>query len=124
MEEYQQTILIAEDNDSNYKLLQAILKKKYLLIWVKNGRDAVTTVNTTPVDLVLMDIKMPEIDGIEALKEIRKTKKELPVLMQTAYAFDSDKENAIQAGCNGFVTKPINVSNLRQKIKELLDKTA
>lgn len=122
METYQQTILIAEDNDSNYKLLQAILGKDYQLIWVKNGRDAIAAVDSSSVDLVLMDIKMPEVDGIEALCEIRKTKKDLPVLMQTAYAFDSDRDHAVKAGCNGFVTKPINVTILRNTIKELLEK--
>lgn len=120
MEEHRPVILIAEDNDGNYRLLQAILSKKYSLIWVKNGKDAVDAANNNAVDIILMDIKMPEMDGIEALTEIRKTHKDLPVLMQTAYAFDSDRELASKAGCNGFITKPINVAELRTEIQKVL----
>lgn len=110
------TILIAEDNESNYMLLNSILKKHYNLIWVMNGRDAVDTVNNHPVSLVLMDVKMPIMDGIEALKEIRKNFKDLPVIMQTAYAFEADKKIAAEAGCSDFISKPIMPNKLMQVI--------
>lgn len=80
-------ILIAEDVESNYKLLEIILKKEYNLLWAKNGKEAVEYALAEHPDAVLMDIKMPVMDGIEALKEIRRHTTELPVIMQTAYAF-------------------------------------
>ena len=79
-------ILIAEDVESNYKLLEIILKKEYDLLWAKNGREAVDFAMEHKPDAILMDIKMPVMDGIEALKEIRRHTAELPVIMQTAYA--------------------------------------
>ena len=100
-------ILIAEDVESNYKLLEIILKKEYDLLWAKNGKEAVEYAFAEHPDAVLMDIKMPVMDGIEALKEIRLRTTELPVIMQTAYAFDTDRRTAEEAGCNGFITKPV-----------------
>ena len=100
-------ILIAEDVESNYKLLEIILKKEYDLLWAKNGREAVD-----------FAIKMPVMDGIEALKEIRRHTAELPVIMQTAYAFDTDRRTAEEAGCNGFITKPV----MPRELKMYLDK--
>ena len=84
-------ILIAEDVESNYKLLEIILKKEYDLLWAKNGKEAVAYALSHNPDAVLMDIKMPVMDGIEALKEIRLHTDSLPVIMQTAYAFDTDR---------------------------------
>lgn len=69
-------------------------------------------------DAILMDIKMPVMDGIEALKEIRRHTAELPVIMQTAYAFDTDRRTAEEAGCNGFITKPV----MPRELKMYLDK--
>ena len=107
-------ILIAEDVESNYKLLEIILKKEYDLLWAKNGREA--------VDAILMDIKMPVMDGIEALKEIRRYTAELPVIMQTAYAFDTDRRTAEEAGCNGFITKPVMPRELKMYLDKYLNK--
>lgn len=87
-------ILIAEDVESNYKLLEIILKKEYELLWAKNGREAVDYALEHHPDAVLMDIKMPVMDGIEALKEIRRHTTQLPVIMQTAYAFDTDRRGS------------------------------
>ena len=111
-------ILIAEDVESNYKLLEIILKKEYDLLWAKNGREAVDFAMEHKPDAILMDIKMPVMDGIEALKEIRRHTAELPVIMQTAYAFDTDRRTAEEAGCNGFITKPV----MPHELKMYLDK--
>lgn len=111
-------ILIAEDVESNYKLLEIILRKEYDLLWAKNGKEAVEYALGRNPDAVLMDIKMPVMDGIEALKEIRLHNTELPVIMQTAYAFDSDRRTAESAGCNGFITKPV----MPRELKMYLDK--
>lgn len=111
-------ILIAEDVESNYKLLEIILRKEYELLWAKNGREAVEYALERHPDAVLMDIKMPIMDGIEALKEIRQHTQELPVIMQTAYAFDTDRRTAEEAGCNGFITKPV----MPRELKMYLDK--
>lgn len=106
-------ILIAEDVESNYKLLEIILRRDYDLLWAKNGRQAVDMTFAHLPDAILMDIKMPEMDGIEALREIRKRGCSLPVIMQTAYAFDSDRRMAEEAGCNGFLTKPVIPAELK-----------
>lgn len=100
-------ILIAEDIESNYKLLEIILRRNYDILWAKNGRQAVDMTFELHPDAVLMDIKMPEMDGIEALREIRKRDTTLPIIMQTAYAFDTDRRAAEEAGCTGFLTKPV-----------------
>lgn len=112
-------ILIAEDIESNYKLLEIILRRHYDLLWAKNGREAVEMTFSHHPDAVLMDIKMPEMDGIQALREIRRQDNELPVIMQTAYAFDTDRRAAEAAGCSGFLTKPV----IPAELKACLDRS-
>ena len=104
-------ILVAEDNASNYSLVQHILKK-HELTWVQNGSDAVNETRNGNFDLVLMDIKMPVMDGLEATKEIRKFNSDIPIIALTANAFDSDKASAAKAGCNTFLTKPLKRTQL------------
>ena len=109
-------ILIAEDVESNYKLLEIILKKEYELLWAKNGREAVDYALEHHPDAVLMDIKMPVMNGLDATKIIRGENKEIPIIMQTAYAFSSDKENAMNAGASEVLVKPITLSILRNTL--------
>ena len=90
------------------------------ILWAKNGKEAIELYRNNSVDLILLDIKMPEMNGIEALKEIRKLSADIPIIMQTAYAFDSDKDIAIEAGCTGFITKPINPVVLKQTISNYI----
>ena len=107
------SILIAEDEDSNFKLIEIILKKKKANItWVTNGVDAVKACKSKSFDLVIMDIKMPEMDGFTATKIIKKIKKELPVIAVTAYAREEEKEECLLAGCDDIVVKPINIEEL------------
>ena len=100
-------ILIAEDNNSNYILMTYILKKYYQFERAKNGQEAVDMVDKEAFDLVLMDIKMPIMDGLEATKAIRENHPDLPIVALTANAFDSDRQLAMLAGCNDFLSKPV-----------------
>lgn len=112
------TLLIAEDEESNHLLLKTILHKYCNLIRAKTGLEALALFKENEVDLILMDIKMPEMTGIESLKEIRKLSKDIPVIMQSAYVFDSDMEAAKEAGASGFITKPINLKVLKNTISQ------
>ena len=115
-------ILIAEDIASNYQYLEALLRKtKAELIWVKNGKDAVKEVLTErKIDLILMDLRMPVMNGYNATKQIKLLNPKLPVLAVTAYAIDGDMEKAFDFGCDEYITKPIIKAELFQKIKMFL----
>ena len=100
-------ILVAEDNDSNFILMTYILKKYYTYERAKNGQEAVDLVEKGGFDLVLMDIKMPVMDGLEATRAIKEKHPDLPVIALTANAFDSDRQLAMVVGCNDFLSKPV-----------------
>ena len=100
-------VLVAEDNDSNYILMTYILKKYFEYDRAKNGQEAVEMVEKSDYDIILMDIKMPVMDGLEATKQIKEKHPDLPVIALTANAFDSDRQLAIEAGCDEFLPKPI-----------------
>ena len=102
------TILIAEDNESNYILMTYILKRDFQIQRAKNGMEAVDMVKEGKFDLVLMDIKMPVMDGLQATTKIKELRPELPVIALTANAFDSDRQLAKKAGCDDFLAKPVN----------------
>lgn len=85
------TILIAEDTDSNFDLLNAILGRKYRLVRAKDGMEAVTMYDEVNPDLILMDIKMPNLDGLEATRIIRQLSAEVPIIAQSAYAYEHDR---------------------------------
>lgn len=85
------TILIAEDTDSNFDLLNAILGRKYHLVRAKDGMEAVTMYDEVNPDLILMDIKMPNLDGLEATRIIRQLSAEVPIIAQSAYAYEHDR---------------------------------
>lgn len=109
------TILVAEDDDASFKLLETILQNQnLLLIRAKNGEQAVNQFinNQHKIALILMDIKMPVMDGLTATKKIREIDKDLPIIAQTAFAMSSDKELALQAGCSHYISKPIKRQDL------------
>lgn len=110
-------ILIAEDNDSNYMLVRHILKG-YELVHVINGVEAVKIMKEQDFDMILMDMKMPEMDGLEATRRIREFNPIIPIIAVTANAFDSDKMNALEAGCNEFVTKPLRKADLLNVVEK------
>ena len=101
------TILVAEDNDSNYILMTYILRRDYQFQRARNGQEAVDMVNQGGFDLVLMDVKMPEMDGLEATAKIKAKYPDLPMVALTANAFESDRQLALEAGCNDFLSKPV-----------------
>ena len=114
------TILIAEDTDSNFDLLNAILGRKYRLVRARDGIEAVTMYDEVNPDLILMDIKMPNLDGLEATRIIRQLSAEVPIIAQSAYAYEHDRNAAEEAGCNDFISKPIAQEKLKEKIKKWL----
>lgn len=113
-----QTILIAEDVDSNFLLLKTLIGNNYNLLWAKDGNEAVALFKKHQPDLILMDIKMPRMDGLEATRLIRSYSREVPIIALTAFAFESDREKALESGCNDFLTKPVSQNGL----EKVLDK--
>lgn len=113
----QYTILIAEDVQENYLLLRAVLKNNYRLLHAENGEKAVEMYLKYQPDLILMDLKMPVMDGFAATKEIRKLSAGIPVLALTAFAFEKDKEEAKVCHFTDYLVKPVDIPLLRHKIK-------
>ena len=109
------TILVAEDVESNFLLLKAIIGKTYTLL-----QEAVEIYEQSQPDLILMDIKMPEMDGLEATRIIRKVSQEIPIIALTAFAFDDDRVKALEAGCNDYLTKPLSAPLLKETIAKYL----
>ena len=114
------TILVAEDNGSNYRLIESILRKDYNLLHAWNGREAVALYREYEPQLILMDINMPEMDGYEATHEIRKYSSRVPIIAVTAFAYASDEQKAMESGFDGYMSKPINAGQLRTKVTSLL----
>ncbi|MDQ2177821.1 response regulator [Marinifilum sp. D714] len=119
----EKNILIAEDVRSNFNYLNAIIElTDASVVWAQNGKDAIQICrhNNPKIDLVLMDIRMPEIDGLEAIKQIKGTNKSIPVIVQTAYAMNNEREECLHAGADNFITKPIDPRKLIQILQEYL----
>ncbi len=114
------TILIAEDMDSNFELLNAILSSTYNLIRARDGIEAVSLFNDKKPDLILMDIKMPNMDGLDATRIIRELSPNIPIIALSAYAYKQDTEEALAAGCNDFLAKPLSVAKLKQILNKWL----
>jgi PAS domain S-box-containing protein len=116
------TILIAEDVPSAYTLLKILLEKEgFVTIWAKNGRQAVNYCQTVPeIQLVLMDLKMPDMSGFDATRIIKKDFPNLPIIAQTAYAVEGDREKAMEAGFDEYIEKPIQKAKMFQIIYKIL----
>ncbi|MFO8022392.1 MAG: PAS domain S-box protein [Perlabentimonas sp.] len=115
-------ILIADDNEINYLYLKELLKGVDAdLLWVTNGQEVVSYVKSNPnIDLILMDIKMPIMDGYQATREVKKIRHDLPIIAQTAYAMTSDREKAAESGCDDYIAKPINKAKFISIINRFL----
>jgi two-component system, cell cycle response regulator DivK len=116
------TILIVEDDETSFILLQAILEPyNCCLLNAADGNEAINMCEKHQnIDLILMDLKLPVLDGYETTKKIKSLNNNIPVIAQTAYALAGDNEKAIAAGCNEYITKPINKDELLQKINMFL----
>ncbi len=118
----EKNILVVEDEDSNFMLLDRILKRTGAkLIWAKNGLDAIEYCNNQHFDLVLMDIRMPGMDGYEATQAIKKNHKHLPIIAQTAYALKGERENSLAAGCDNYISKPIDAKELLAMLEKYIN---
>jgi two-component system, cell cycle response regulator DivK len=116
-------ILIIEDNEQNLYLLTFILEKHdYEVFQALNGLDGIEIVKKTNLDLILLDIQLPEMDGYEVARELRKIpeSKIIPIIAITSYAMAGDREKALEAGCTGYLTKPINPDTFISSIEEYL----
>lgn len=116
-------ILLAEDDEASSMYIQAIFDRypDVTLLQASDGLEAVRLAQDNPeLDLILMDIKMPGMNGLEAIKQIRLFNPKVPIVAQTAYAFSDDKDNAFKAGCNEYLAKPINRSDLLHLMEKLL----
>jgi two-component system, cell cycle response regulator DivK len=114
------TILIVEDIDLNIDLLTQILEQDYEILVARDGAQGIMLVEQKKPDLILMDISLPIMDGYTAANRIRKSFPYLPIIGLSAHAMAGDAEKAIAAGCNAYLTKPIDEELLNKKIKELL----
>jgi CheY-like chemotaxis protein len=115
------TILVAEDEDSNYELVKIVLHKRYRLIRAHNGIEAVTLNEEEHPDLILMDIRMPEMNGLDATRIIKEVDSSTPVIALSAYAFEENIRDAKNAGCDEFMAKPFKVENLIEMVGKYLD---
>lgn len=117
-------VLVADDIDVNYKLIEEILSPtKAKVLWAKDGKEAVDLcLNNDNIDLVLMDIRMPGMDGIEATQKIKEHKSELQIIGQTAFAHDNDREKCLNAGFDNYISKPIKIETLLTTINKVFSK--
>lgn len=116
----QKRILVAEDVEVNYKQINAFLKKEYTVVWVTNGEEAVKSFLREAPDLILMDIRMPVMNGIEAAEKIRTISADIPIIAVTANAYYAEQKQALAAGCNDVVSKPYSMEQLKSTIKKYI----
>jgi two-component system, cell cycle response regulator DivK len=116
------TVLVAEDEETNFVYLQtALMKTKINVIRAKNGREAVELARINPyINIILMDIKMPEMNGLEATRSIKSFRKDIPIIAQTAFAMEEDMRNCEAIGCDGFLSKPIRYKVLIEALNKYL----
>lgn len=114
-------ILIVEDNPINQELLSEILDRlEYKVDVADNGKIALDKVQTNSYHMILMDIQMPEMDGITATKNIREKNKDIPIIAITASIFQSDKNECTEAGMNGFLSKPYTFEQVKELVSKFL----
>ncbi|MBQ3698725.1 MAG: response regulator [Prevotella sp.] len=115
-------ILVAEDEDSNYELVKIVLSKRYRLLRAHNGIEAVTYCEDEHPDMILMDIRMPDMNGLDATRIIKEVNHNVPVVALSAYAFDENIREAKAAGCDEFMAKPFRVEDLIDMVEKYIKK--
>lgn len=119
------TALIIEDNENNMVLITRLLDKfGFRTIQAITGRDGVTMATSQMPDFVILDIQLPDIDGIEVLRQIRHTGSNVPIIAMTSFAMAGDREKLLAAGCNGYIEKPIDPERVIAQITQVLEGTA
>lgn len=115
-------ILIVEDVEANHMFISAALSKtKTNMLWAKDGLEAVEMCRNHPeINLVLMDIRLPELDGYQATRQIKEFRPDLPIIAQTAYVMSNEKGKVLQAGCDDLITKPIKINVLLTTVKKYI----
>ncbi len=118
------TLMVAEDDESSRELLEIIFKKKVKkLLFTCTGKETLEAIKQHPeTDVILMDIKLPDGDGLTTTRKIREFNREVMIIAQTAYALSGDREKALEAGCNDYIAKPFGLKNLEEMISNLLEK--
>jgi CheY-like chemotaxis protein len=111
-------ILVAEDEDSNYELVKIVLSKRYRLVRAVNGIEAVTFCEDDRPDMILMDIRMPDMNGLDATRIIKEVNHDIPIVALSAYAFDENIREAKAAGCDEFMAKPFRVEDLLDVVQK------
>ncbi|HET9571881.1 MAG TPA: response regulator [Bacteroidales bacterium] len=114
------TILVAEDIDSNFALVNILLRKDFNIVRANNGHEAVSLFEKLHPSLILMDIQMPEMNGLDATRMIRQKDTNVPIIALTAFAFNTDRVEFMEAGGSDYVVKPIDPMQLKEKIKAIL----
>ncbi len=121
------TILYIEDNSDNRKLVRRVLEVEgYAVVEAKDGLQAMECLQAGPIDLALMDINMPEVDGYTLTARIKAMPQfaNLPIVAVTANVMRGDRERSLQAGCDGYIQKPIDIDTLSQQIERFLTRSA
>ena len=114
-------ILVAEDMDCNYELVKAILEERYSVLRANDGIDVVTKYESSKPDLILMDVRMPGLDGLSAAGIIRELNPTIPIIATTAFAFETDRGMALAAGCNEYISKPLEAEKLKTMVERYLE---
>ena len=119
-------ILIVEDDGSSYLFLETFLNRySPEIIWAKNGKQAIDIMKRKKdIDMILMDIRMPEMDGLKATRHIRKINKNIPIIAQTAYAQVTDRKLALESGCSDYLSKPVSPPDLIALLAKYLNPDA
>lgn len=120
-------ILIVEDNEINLKLIRTVLKARgFLIAEARDGEEALKIIGAERPDIILMDIQIPKVDGLEVTRRIRSMEdlKERPIIALTAHAMEGDRNKILEAGCDGYIAKPINTRTFINEIEAILKETA
>ena len=121
--ENMKTVLVAEDEESNYELVRTVLQKRYRLLRAHNGIEAVNITQDEKPDLILMDIRMPELNGLDATRIIKEVNPHTPIIALSAYAFEENIREAKAAGCDHFMSKPFRVEDLIETVGKYIEKS-